>query len=229
MKDSLPKIRRDVVGCALCPRLVAWRQEAARRPPRRYRGQPYWARPLPAFGDPEARLLVVGLAPAAHGGNRTGRLFTGDSSGASLYRALYETGFANKPESRSADDGLKLRGCLVTAAARCAPPANRPTPEELSNCRPYLERELSAVPSIRVVVALGTVAFAACLRAFRQIGVVPPRPLPKFRHGGEVAVGPYVLLASYHPSQQNTFTGKLTPAMLRTVFRRARALLAKVL
>ena len=227
MKDSLPKIGRDVVECALCPRLAAWRKEAARHPPRRYRGQKYWARPLPAFGDPQARMVVVGLAPAAHGGNRTGRLFTGDSSGASLYRALYETGFANHPESRSADDGLELSGCLVTAAARCAPPANRPTPGELARCRPYLERELAVLPDVRVVVALGTVAFAACLRAFRGAGVDLPRPLPRFRHGGETAVGPYRLLACYHPSQQNTFTGKLTPAMLRAVFRRARTILAK--
>ncbi len=222
MSDSLAKIRRDVVGCALCPRLVAWREESARHPPRRFRGEKYWARPVPAFGDPAARLLVVGLAPAAHGGNRTGRMFTGDASGDFLYRALHETGFASSPVSRSRDDGLEVSRAMITAAARCAPPGNRPLPEELDRCRPYLGRELATLPRVRVLVALGTVAFAACLRILRDSGVALPRPRPRFRHGARYELGRYVLIASYHPSQQNTFTGRLTRAMMRRIFRRSR-------
>lgn len=223
MSDSLARVRREILGCALCPRLVAWREESARNPPRRFRGQSYWARPVPAFGDPDARVLVVGLAPAAHGGNRTGRMFTGDASGDFLYRALYETGFASSPHSRSRRDGLELTGAMITAAARCAPPDNRPDREELDRCRPYLARELAALGHVRVLVALGAIAFDACLRVLRDAGVALPRPRPKFRHGARHALGRYVLIASFHPSQQNTFTGRLTPAMLRAVFRRARS------
>ncbi|HET9793056.1 MAG TPA: uracil-DNA glycosylase [Thermoanaerobaculia bacterium] len=221
MTESLARIARDVVDCRLCPRLVAWREEAAAEPPRRFRGERYWARPLPAFGDPAARVLLVGLAPAAHGGNRTGRIFTGDSSGDFLFAALHAAGFANRPHSVSRNDGLALRGVLVTAAARCAPPGNRPTPAEFDRCRPYLVREIAALPDLRVVVALGGLAFDRTLRAFRAAGLAIPPPRPRFAHGSEAAIGPYTLLGAYHPSQQNTFTGRLTPAMLRAVLRRA--------
>jgi uracil-DNA glycosylase family 4 len=180
----------------------------------------YWARPLPAFGDPFARLFLVGLAPAAHGGNRTGRIFTGDESGAFLFRALHAVGLARLPESRRADDGQRLNGALLTAACRCAPPDNFPTPAEFDNCRPFLERELDLVRGPHVVLALGTLAFAQCARALAR-GEAPPAPRPRFAHGARAQIGPHVLYASYHPSQQNTFTGKLTQAMLRSVLRRA--------
>jgi uracil-DNA glycosylase family 4 len=201
---------------------VAWREEVARRPPRRFRGETYWARPLPAFGDPSAQLLIVGLAPAAHGGNRTGRLFTGDESGNFLFRALHAAGLANRPASLSAGDGLELSGALLTAAARCAPPDNRPRPEEFANCREYLLRELALVPGPRVVVALGALAFEASLAALTASGAALPRPKPKFNHGASYTVGGHRLHGAYHPSQQNTFTGKLTQTMLRQVLRRAR-------
>ena len=222
--ETLAGIGREIVACRLCPRLVAWRAAAARNPPRRFRGEAYWARPLPGFGDPEARVLIVGLAPAAHGGNRTGRIFTGDASGDFLFRALFETGFANRPQSTRPRDGLALAGAFVSAAARCAPPDNRPTPEEFERCRPYLAREIAALGRLRVAVALGGLAFDRTLRALASAGIPAPRPRPRFAHGAETAIGPLVLLGAYHPSQQNTFTGRLTPAMLRAVFRRARAL-----
>ena len=222
--SPLDAIERQVVACRQCPRLVAWREAAARNPPRRFRGEAYWARPVPGFGDPAARVLVVGLAPAAHGGNRTGRIFTGDASGDFLFRALYETGFANRPESTHAGDGLALADAFVSAAARCAPPDNKPLPSEFARCRPYLAREIAALPRLRVVVALGGLAFDHTLRALASAQWATPRPKPRFGHGAEFTVGPFVLLGAYHPSQQNTFTGKLTPAMLRAVFRRARAL-----
>ena len=201
--------------------MVAWREQSARNPPRRFRGETYWARPIPAFGDPRARILVVGLAPAAHGGNRTGRMFTGDESGNFLFRALFEAGLANRPESRRRDDGLALVGALVSAACRCAPPDNRPTPEEQENCREYLERELALLPQRTVLVALGALAFAACLKVLARAGAELPQPLPRFAHGAVYPIGTHKLLASYHPSQQNTFTGKLTPVMLREVLGRA--------
>jgi len=219
--DSFQKIQREVVACRRCPRLVAWRELAAQNPPRRFRGETYWARPLPAFGDPRARILVVGLAPAAHGGNRTGRMFSGDESGNFLFRALFEAGLANQPESRRPGDGLELVGALVSAACRCAPPDNRPTPEEQDNCSEYLQRELALLPLEAVLVALGGLAFAACLKALARAGAELPRPLPRFAHGAVYPVGRHKLLASYHPSQQNTFTGKLTRPMLRQVLRRA--------
>ena len=224
MTDSLGTIERDVVACRRCPRLVAWREKSAANPPRRFRGERYWARPLPAFGDPAARVLLVGLAPAAHGGNRTGRIFTGDASGDFLFAALHAAGFANRPRSTSRDDGLTLAGALVTAAARCAPPANRPTPAEFDRCRPYLAGEIAALPDLRVLVALGGLAFVQLLEALRAAGREVPRPRPRFAHGSETRIGPYVVLGAYHPSQQNTFTGKLTRPMLERVFRRARAL-----
>jgi len=201
--------------------LVAWREASAKNPPRRFRGETYWARPLPAFGDPRARILVVGLAPAAHGGNRTGRIFTGDESGNFLFRALYETGLANQPESSRPGDGLKLSGALVSAAVRCAPPGNRPLPQELDNCREYLQRELALLPRAAVLVALGALAFDACLKALSQAGDEIPRPRPKFAHGAGYRIGRHTLLASYHPSQQNTYTGKLTRTMLREVLQMA--------
>ena len=224
MSESLADIARDVVVCRKCPRLVAWREKAAANPPRRFRGERYWARPLPAFGDPAARVLLVGLAPAAHGGNRTGRIFTGDASGDFLFAALHAEGFADRPESRSRDDGLTLAGALVTAAARCAPPDNRPTPAEFDACRGYLVREIAAARSVRVIVALGGLAFDRTLAALRAAGHAVPRPRPKFAHGAVTEIGPYALLGAYHPSQQNTFTGRLTPAMFRAVLRKARTI-----
>ncbi len=220
-RDSLASVARDVVACRRCPRLVAWREEAARHPPRRFAGQKYWARPVPAFGDSKARILIVGLAPAAHGGNRTGRIFTGDESGRFLFAALHAVGLANQPESIHRGDGLALDGALVTATARCAPPDNRPLPEELGNCREYLLRELALLPEPSVLVALGALAFTACLESLAAEGTTLPKPRPRFSHGADFQIGRDRLLATYHPSQQNTFTGKLTPAMLRAVLRKA--------
>ncbi len=201
--------------------MVAWRELSARNPPRRFRGDKYWARPIPALGDTRAGILIVGLAPAAHGGNRTGRMFTGDESGNFLFRALYEIGLANQPVSRRRGDGLKLTGVLMSAACRCAPPDNRPLPEELDNCREYLEREFALMPADTVLVALGGLAFATCLKLLARAGLEIPRPVPRFAHGAVFQIGTHKLIATYHPSQQNTFTGKLTPAMLRQVLRRA--------
>jgi uracil-DNA glycosylase len=220
----LARLDQEVVKCRRCPRLVAWREEAARQPPARFRGQRYWARPLPGFGDPDARLLVVGLAPAAHGGNRTGRIFTGDRSGDWLFASLHRTGYASQPHSIHRGDGLRLEAAYVAAAVRCPPPGNRPAPSERDNCLPYLVRELELLESVRVIVALGSFAWDGVLRAGAARGHVPPRPRPRFGHGTEARVGPYVLLGSYHPSQQNTFTGVLTEDMLDAVFGRAREL-----
>jgi len=204
---------------------VAHRERVARERVARFRGCTYWGRPVPGFGDPRARLLVVGLAPAAHGGNRTGRVFTGDESGNWLYAALHRAGFATQPTSVSRDDGLRLDDAFVTAVARCAPPGNRPTPEEIATCRTHLLAELAALDRIRVVVVLGRIAHAGFLAAAR-LRMPLPRPTPPFRHGGEYLLAPdLTLLCSYHPSQQNTFTGRLTRAMLDAVFSRARALL----
>lgn len=225
-RDSLARLRARIIRCRRCPRLVAHRQAVAQAPPRRYRGQRYWARPLPGFGDPEARLLLIGLAPAAHGGNRTGRIFTGDESGHWLFRALWEAGFANQPTSTHRDDGLRLRDAYVTAAVRCAPPANKPRPDELAACEPFLVGELRQLRRVRVVVGLGRIGWQAYFRARRALGLPVPRPLPRFAHGAETRFEDgVVLLASYHPSQQNTYTGRLTRAMLRRIFLRARALL----
>jgi len=222
MGDGLAAIARAVVRCRACPRLVAWREASAARPPRRFRGQRYWARPVPGFGDPAARLLVVGLAPAAHGGNRTGRIFTGDASGDFLFAALHRAGHANQALSVSRDDGLVLSGVFVAAAARCAPPENKPTPAEFARCLPFLVREIAALGSLRVVLALGAHAWRAAIEALVAAGAPRPRPLPKFAHGAEVELGNVGLLGSYHVSQQNTFTGKLTPKMLDAVLKRAR-------
>ncbi|HKW91874.1 MAG TPA: uracil-DNA glycosylase [Methylomirabilota bacterium] len=221
----LAALARRITRCRLCPRLVRHRERSAAEPPRRYRGEPYWARPLPGFGDPEARVLLVGLAPAAHGGNRTGRMFTGDRSGDWLFRALYEAGFASQPTSVRADDGLRLIDAYITAAARCAPPANKPTPAEMDRCRPFLLEELRLLRRVRVVVALGKIGWDAYLRVRREGGLAVPRPLPRFGHGATAPMPDGItLLGSFHPSQQNTFTGRLTQAMLRDVFAQARRL-----
>jgi uracil-DNA glycosylase len=222
--DSLAALEREVTACRRCPRLVEWREGAAADPPRRYRGQRYWGRPLPGFGDPRAAIAIIGLAPAAHGGNRTGRIFTGDRSGDWLFAALHRAGLANQPTSERADDGLRLEGAYVTAVNRCPPPANRPTTEERDNCLPYLVRELRLLGSARVLVPLGAYAWAGSLLALAELGTELPRPRPRFGHGTEAEVGPYALLGCFHPSQQNTFTGKLTEPMMDAVFARAREL-----
>jgi uracil-DNA glycosylase family 4 len=224
--ESLIALADEIVRCRRCPRLVEWREHTAANPPRRYRDDDYWGRPLPGFGDPAARVIVVGLAPAAHGGNRTGRVFTGDRSGDWLYAALHRAGLANQSRSEHRDDGLRLQGAWVTAVNRCPPPGNRPTPAERDNCLPYLVTELGLLVRARVLVALGSYAWDGALRAMRQLGEEIPRPKPRFAHGAEARVGRYALLGCYHPSQQNTFTGKLTPAMLDGVFARARELSA---
>ena len=223
MTDTLERIRDDVVVCRACPRLVEWRERVAREKVARFADQEYWGRPVPGFGDPEAAILVLGLAPAAHGGNRTGRIFTGDRSGDFLFASLHRTHFANQATSVARDDGLRLDGAYLTAVNKCAPPANRPTPEERDNCLPYLEREVRALRDLRVIVALGAFAWDGALRAMSSLGhVVKPRP--RFGHLAEASVGPIVLVGCFHPSQQNTFTGKLTGPMLDEVFERARRL-----
>jgi uracil-DNA glycosylase family 4 len=220
---DLDAINDEIVVCTKCPRLVWWREEAARHPPRRFAGQDYWARPLPGFGDPAARMLVVGLAPAAHGGNRTGRIFTGDRSGDFLFAALHATGFASQPTSIGRDDGLHLTDLYVAAVNRCAPPANRPTPTERDNCLPYLAREITALERLRVIVCLGAFAWDGALRALASLGYVS-RPRPRFGHDAVAEVDQYRLLGTFHPSQQNTFTGRLTSEMLESIFERARHL-----
>ncbi len=206
---------------------MAWREQVARERRAAFADQEYWGRPLPGFGDPSARVLLLGLAPAAHGANRTGRVFTGDRSGDFLFAALWRTGFASQPESSARGDGLSLRDAWITAAVRCAPPANRPTPAERDNCLPWSVRELRLLGEVRVIVCLGAFAWAAALRllaAASQPPVRPPAPRPRFAHGGEVELGRYILLGCYHPSQQNTFTGKLTASMMDAVLERARIL-----
>ncbi|MDQ3931369.1 MAG: uracil-DNA glycosylase [Actinomycetota bacterium] len=216
---SLAALEYDVVRCRRCPRLVSWREKVAREKRPAYAEEDYWGRPVPGFGDPQARLLVVGLAPAAHGGNRTGRVFTGDRSGDWLFGALFRAGFANQPSSTRRGDGLVLGDCWVTAPVKCAPPANRPSVGERDNCDEYFRAEVELLP-VRVVVALGSFAWEAALRRFGPI-----RPKPRFAHGAEVEVGAVTLLGCYHVSQQNTFTGRLTKGMLDAVFARARSLL----
>lgn len=220
------ELRRDIIGCTACPRLVAHRERVAREKRRQFREDRYWGRPLPGFGDIRARLLIVGLAPAAHGGNRTGRMFTGDSSGQWLARALYQSGFANQPQSDRRHDGLALRDAFITAAARCAPPDNKPTACEFATCRGFLLRELALLRRLTVVVALGKLAFEAYLAARSDLGLVAPSPRPTFAHGAEYTLSDGItLIASYHPSRQNTQTGRLTRPMLSSVFRAARRVL----
>ena len=224
----MPDFGARVTACRLCPRLVAHREAVAAIPPRRHRGSRYWARPVPSFGEEDPRLLVVGLAPAAHGANRTGRMFTGDRSGEWLYEALHRFGFSTAPHSPDPADGMRLLRARITAAAHCAPPGNRPTAEELAACQPFLEEEIASARRLRVVVALGSVAFRAFLRALRAGGGAVPRPAPVFRHAARARLGVrpngIELLASYHPSQQNTFTGRLTRSMFHAVFAEARRL-----
>jgi uracil-DNA glycosylase family 4 len=212
--SALEALEREIVDCRRCPRLVEWREQVAREKRAAFRDWEYWGRPVPGFGDPDARVLLLGLAPAAHGANRTGRMFTGDRSGDFLYAALYATGFANQPTSEHAGDGLELRDCFITAPVRCAPPANKPLPSERDNCRGWLDRELALLEHARVIVCLGKFAW----------DVIAPRPLPKFGHGAEAVSGRYTLLGCFHPSQQNTFTGKLTAPMIEAVLRRAHEL-----
>jgi uracil-DNA glycosylase family 4 len=217
-------LQDSLVECRRCPRLVAWREQVAREKRAAFRDEVYWGRPVPAFGDPRARILVVGLAPAAHGANRTGRMFTGDRSGEWLYRALHRQGFATQPTSTGRGDGLRLRDVLVTASVRCAPPANRPTPAELETCRPWLEAEMRLLDRVRVIVALGKIGFDQVWKILAGSDAVPARRVP-FGHLTEVPLaGGRTLLGSYHPSQQNTFTGKLTEAMFDRVWERAREL-----
>jgi uracil-DNA glycosylase family 4 len=221
---ALDRVAAEVSDCRLCPRLVEWRESVAADPPKRYRGERYWARPLPGFGDPNASVVVVGLAPAAHGGNRTGRVFTGDRSGDWLFAAMHRAGLANQPTSEHPGDGLELLGAYVTAVVKCAPPANKPTPAERDTCLQYLVRELELLERGRVLVTLGKFAWDGALAALRHKGHEIPRPKPAFGHGAEAAAGPYTLLGCFHPSQQNTFTGKLTEPMIDAVFARAREL-----
>jgi uracil-DNA glycosylase family 4 len=211
-----------IASCRACPRLVAWREEQARTKVARYRDEPYWGRPVPGYGPATARILLVGLAPAAHGGNRTGRVFTGDQSGEFLWQALHAQGLSDRAVSRRADDGLQLHHTRVAAAVRCAPPANRPTPAEQAACRPYLVREIELLGDLRVVVALGAIGWDAALRTLGALGHPTPRPRPAFAHGAEARIGSVTLLGTYHPSQQNTFTGRLTQQMLQAVLASAR-------
>jgi uracil-DNA glycosylase len=222
-RPALAALTAELVECRRCPRLVAWRELVAAEKVARFREETYWARPVPGFGDPNARILLLGLAPAAHGGNRTGRVFTGDASGDFLWPALHAVGLADRPVSRRADDGLTLFDTYIAAAVRCAPPANRPTIEERDTCAPWLAAELSLLAGIRVIVALGAFGWDAGLRVLAGMGHAV-RPQPRFGHGAEATIGPYRLVGSYHPSQQNTFTGTLTAPMLETVLRRAVAL-----
>jgi uracil-DNA glycosylase family 4 len=221
---ALEILQRQIISCEQCPRLVAYRAEVGRVKRRAYRGWDYWAKPVPGFGDPGARLLLIGLAPGAHGANRTGRMFTGDSSGDFLYKVLFATGFASQPTSASRDDGLKLIDAYMGAAVRCAPPDNKPTVEEIRTCRPYLERELDLLKNVRVIVALGRLAFDVYLGILRDQGKIARRSGFVFAHDAahRIGEGEPLLISSYHPSQQNTSTGKLTEAMFRAVFQRAR-------
>ncbi len=225
MATNLVQLNEGVAACRQCPRLVEWRERVAREKRAAFREETYWGRAVPSFGDPDARILVLGLAPAAHGANRTGRMFTGDRSGDWLYGALYRAGLANQPEARSRDDGLALQDVWISAMVRCAPPANKPTPAERDRCRDWLEQELDLLAELRVIVALGGLSFAQILRVLSHRGTPVPVPRPRFGHGVEVPLaGHCTLLASYHPSQQNTFTGRLTEPMFDQVWNRARAL-----
>jgi uracil-DNA glycosylase family 4 len=222
----LAEVEREVVDCRACPRLVEWRERIAREKVARFRDEEYWGRPVPGFGDPDARILLLGLAPAAHGGNRTGRVFTGDASGDFLWPALHAAGLASRPVGERRGDGLAARDLWITAPVKSAPPDNKPLPSERDNCAPYLVRELAALDRVRVVVALGSFAWASALRMFAALDAELPRPLPTFRHGAEATIGRWTLLGCYHVSQQNTFTGRLTRPMLDAVLLRAQELAA---
>ena len=221
---DLDALTHEITECRACPRLVSWREQVAREKRASFRDETYWARPVPGFGDPRARVLVLGLAPAAHGGNRTGRVFTGDRSGDFLFASMFRCGFANQPTSVAADDGLVLRDAYIAAAVRCAPPGNKPTPAERDECAPFLRRELDLLERVRVIVALGAFGYEAAwstLRSTARPGVALPIRRPRFAHLLEVACGSVTVLGAFHPSQQNTFTGRLTPEMLDAVFERA--------
>ena len=219
-QDKLAALGREVTACGKCPRLVRYREEIAVTKRRAYRDWTYWGRPVPSFGDPEADLVIIGLAPAAHGANRTGRMFTGDRSGDFLYAQLHRAGFANQPHSKRADDGLLLKGALISAAVRCAPPDNKPLPEEIRNCLPYLERELELIHP-RAILALGGIALNTYLDLLKRQGLIPSRAAYRFAHGASFVLPPGLprLFSAYHPSQQNTQTGRLTPAMFARVLR----------
>jgi len=226
--DGLERLNEVIIACRRCPRLVRWREACANQPPRRYVGEAYWAKPLAGFGDTSARLLIVGLAPAAHGGNRTGRMFTGDRSGDWLYAALHKAGFARHPYSYNVKDGQKLKNCYITAAVHCAPPGNKPSASEFKRCGFYLVQELAILgPKVEVVIVLGKIAFDSFLKAYQERGGAIPKPRPKFGHAVAIQLpdGPR-LICSYHPSQQNTFTGKLTEPMFHAVFEQARSALS---
>ena len=218
---QLQLLSDTICACRACPRLVAWREQVARDKRAAYQGEDYWGKPVPGFGDARARLLVVGLAPAAHGGNRTGRVFTGDRSGDWLFGALHRAGFANQPTSTHREDGLRLTDCYIAACVRCAPPDNQPLPEERDRCLPFLVKEMRLLTRVRVLLCLGGYAWAGALRVLAELGHRAERQ-PKFGHGTQAAVGPYTLVGCYHPSQQNTFTGRLTEKMLDEVLRACR-------
>jgi uracil-DNA glycosylase family 4 len=228
MASALAILNKEVVNCTRCPRLVAYREQVGREKRRAYLDWDYWGRPVPGFGDPQARVLVLGLAPGAHGSNRTGRPFTGDASGKFMYPILYKVGFASQPNAERRDDGLELLDCYITAAVRCAPPGNRPLPSELANCAPFLAHELAILKNVRVVVALGKIGFDAYLNYLKQREIVQSKAGYRFGHGAQYALpSGVVLLASYHPSNQNTATGKLTAVMFEAIFREAKLLAAK--
>ena len=222
---NLAKLQRCVIQCRMCPRLVRWREKVAREKVKRFSNEQYWGKPNPSFGDPLARLMLIGLAPAAHGGNRTGRMFTGDNSGNWLYRALYKAGFANRPTSIRRNDGLKLSDCYITATLRCAPPNNKPTRKEILTCRHYLLEEIRLSKNVRVVVGLGKIGFEAALSAYRELGKIKYDKKPTFAHCACYTFDNLTFIASYHPSQQNTFTGKLTEPMFDKVFQSAKGFL----
>lgn len=225
---DLQRLQSEVIRCTKCPRLVRWRTKIAREKVKRFKEWEYWGKPVPGFGDPAARLVLVGLAPAAHGANRTGRMFTGDRSGDWLYRALYKAGFANQPDSFSSEDGLQLSDCYITAACRCAPPLNKLLPSEVQHCRPFLLREFQLLKNMTVVIGLGRIGFEAAAHSLKELGKNSLVKKPKFFHGAEYALDAgMTLLASFHPSQQNTFTGKLTEPMFDSVFRRARTIVKR--
>ena len=220
MHKTIPSLHRSIIACSACPRLVQWREAIAKNRIKRFKDQQYWGRPVPGFGDPDAQLLLVGLAPAAHGANRTGRMFTGDESGNWLYRALYKAGFANQPTSSGTNDGLALKDCYITAACRCAPPQNKPLPHELRNCRPFILDEFRLLKRLRVVVGLGKIGFDTAFDCMKELGWTDQMHRPKFSHGVSVTVSrDIILIGSYHPSQQNTFTGTLTEPMFNSIFR----------
>jgi uracil-DNA glycosylase family 4 len=228
MSSSLVQLHSEVVACTRCPRLVSYCQRIAREKRRAYMDWEYWGKPVPGFGDPHARLLILGLAPGAHGSNRTGRPFTGDSSGNFMYPVLYRCGFASQPTATRRGDGLELRGAYITAAVRCAPPQNKPTPQEIANCSAFLDREIDALKEVRVVVALGRVGFDAYLNYLKRRGVLKNKAQYLFAHGAQyVMPDGRIVLPSYHPSNQNTQTGKLTEKMFQKIFERARGLLAR--